>query len=103
MGINSALAEPQGNLYCEAAIGGLFVFAVHVLGGAPHRADNGVEGYFGKVGGALEGQLGRGDGFDGAHGIAFDTGDLDQAADGIAGQPQMVFHSYFGRHHRLSL
>ena len=35
------------------------------------------------------------DGFDSAHGVAFDAGDLDQGADGIAGHAEVVLHRDF--------
>jgi len=36
------------------------------------------------------------DGFDGAHAVAFDAGDLDEAADGVAGHTEVVFHGDLG-------
>ena len=36
------------------------------------------------------------DGFHGSHGIAFDTGDLDQAAHRVARESQIVFHADLG-------
>ena len=36
------------------------------------------------------------DGFDGAHAVAFDAGDLHEAADGVAGHAEVVFHGDFG-------
>src|SRR3546814_17839781 len=36
------------------------------------------------------------DGLDGAHRVAFDAGDLDEAANGIAGEAEVVLHADFG-------
>ena len=36
------------------------------------------------------------DGFDGAHGVALDAGDLYQSTDGVAGHAQVVLHGDFG-------
>ena len=41
------------------------------------------------------GDAGRVDGFDGSHGIAFDAGDLDESANGVTGEPEVMFHTYF--------
>ena len=38
---------------------------------------------------------------DGTHRVAFDAGYLDQAADRIAGQPQVVLHGDLGRYQHL--
>ena len=37
------------------------------------------------------------DGFDRAHGVTLDAGDLHQAADGIAGQAKVMLHADLGR------
>ena len=44
----------------------------------------------------LHGDAGGVDGFDGAHGVAFNAGDLDEAADGVAGHAEVVLHGDFG-------
>jgi len=36
------------------------------------------------------------DGFDRAHAVAFDAWDLDEAADGVAGHAEVVFHGDLG-------
>ena len=36
------------------------------------------------------------DGFDGSHAVAFDAGDLDEAADGVAGHAEVVLHGDLG-------
>ena len=36
------------------------------------------------------------DGFDGAHAVALDAGDLDEAADGVAGHAEVVLHGDLG-------
>nr|WP_232791413.1 hypothetical protein [Streptomyces capitiformicae] len=45
---------------------------------------------------AAHGHAGGGDGFDGGHAVAFDAGDLDEAADGVAGEAEVVFHADLG-------
>jgi hypothetical protein len=38
-------------------------------------------------------ESGGSDGFNGAGGIAFDARNLNESADGITGQPEVVFHA----------
>ncbi len=45
---------------------------------------------------AAEGHAGGGDGLDGGHAVALDAGDLDQAADGVAGQAEVVLDADLG-------
>ena len=49
-----------------------------------------------------QGEVSGRDGFHGAHGVALDAGDLDEAADGVAGQAQVVFHGDLGGHECLA-
>ena len=44
---------------------------------------------------AVEGEAGGVDRLDAAHRVALDAGDLHEAADGIAGQAEIVFHADF--------
>jgi len=74
---------------------GFLVAGLHVHAGAVHGFDDLVEGDF--VGaGVVHGQAGGVDGFDGAHAVALDAGDLDEAADGVAGHAEVVLHADFG-------
>lgn len=45
---------------------------------------------------AAEGDAGGADGLDGADGVAFDAGDLDEAADRVAGEPEVVLDADLG-------
>jgi len=70
--VTSALDDVEG----EAGERGFFVAGLHVHAGAVHGFDDLVEGDF--VGaGVVHGQAGGVDGFDGAHAVALDAGDLD--------------------------
>jgi len=88
---HSALDDVEG----EACERGFFVAGLHVHAGAIHGFDDLVEG---DLVSALivHGEAGGVDGFYGAHAIAFDAGDLDEAADGVAGHAEVVFHGDFG-------
>jgi len=44
----------------------------------------------------VHGEAGGVDGFYGAHAVAFDAGDLDEAADGVAGHAEVVLHGDLG-------
>jgi hypothetical protein len=44
------------------------------------------------VAGLVHGHAAGVDGFDGAHAVALDAGDLDEATDGVAGHAEVVFH-----------
>jgi len=46
--------------------------------------------------GIVDGEACGVDGFDCAHAVAFDAGDLDEAADGVAGHAEVVLHGDFG-------
>ena len=50
---------------------------------------------------AAEGDVAGGDGLDGAHRVPLDAGDLHEAADGVAGQAQVVLHGDLGGHQDL--
>jgi len=68
---------------------------LHVHAGAVHGFDDLVEGDF--VGAlVVHGEAGGVDGFYGAHAVAFDAGDLDEAADGVAGHAEVVLHGDLG-------
>jgi len=87
----SALDDVEG----ETGEAGFFVAGLHVHAGAVHGFDNLVEGDF--VGaGVVDGEAGGVYGFDGAHAVAFDAGDLDEAADGVAGHAEVVLHGDLG-------
>ena len=83
------------NVDGEAAAGGFLVFGFHVAAGVEHGADDFVEG---DVVGAIagHGEAGGVDGFDRAHGVAFDARDLDEASDGVAGESEVVLHADLG-------
>ena len=86
-----ALDDVEG----QAAEGGFLVARLHVEAGAVHGFDDLVERELVGVG-VGEGEAGGVDGFDGAHAVALDAGDLDEAADGIAGHAEVVFHGDLG-------
>ena len=66
----------------------------HVSTGFPHGFDHLVQRHF--MGAfTLQGQALCIDCFDGSHGITFNTRNLDQPTDRIAGQAQVVFHTDF--------
>ena len=48
------------------------------------------------VAGLVHGHAGGVDGFDGAHAVALNAGDLDEAADGVAGHAEVVLHGDLG-------
>ena len=79
----------------EAGEGGFFVTGLHVEAGLVHGGDDLVEGEF-VVAGFVHGHAGGVDGFDGAHAVALDAGDLDEAADGVAGHAEVVLHGDLG-------
>ena len=56
-----------------------------------HGGDDLVERDFVAFG-FVHGHAGGVDGFDCAHAVAFDAGDLDEAADGVAGHAEVVLH-----------
>ena len=77
----------------KAAERGLLVFMRHVAAGLSHRDDDRIEAHaMGAV--ATQGERSRVDRLHGAEGVALDTGDLHEAADGIAGEAEVVLHSY---------
>src|SRR5580704_11157357 len=79
----------------EAGERGFFVAGLHVQAGLIHGGDDLVEGEF-VVAGLVHGHAAGVDGFDGAHAIALDAGDLDEAADGGAGHAEVVLHGDLG-------
>lgn len=80
----------------QAAEGGLLELVAHALGGEAHGADGVVEGDLLGAGLAAEGEVGAADGLDGAEGVALDAGGLDEAADGVARQAQVVLDADLG-------
>ena len=68
---------------------------MHVEAGLVHGGDDLVEGEL-VVAGLVHGHAGGVDGFDGAHAVALDAGDLDEAADGVAGHAEVVLHGDLG-------
>src|SRR6478735_4660175 len=78
----------------EAAHGGFLVFVAHVLAGFAHGDDDFVEGD--AVGAVAPERHFRGvDRFRGGDRVPFDAGDLDQPADRVTRQAQVVFHRDF--------
>jgi len=75
----------------EAAARGLLVLRAHVGPGVAHGADHLVERHE-VLPAALQGHARGVDGLDRGHGVALDAGDLDQAADRIAGEAEVVLH-----------
>src|SRR5690606_36441299 len=87
----SALDDVEG----EPAAGGLLVLVLHVRPGLAHGLDRLVDAdLVAPV--AAHGEPGRGDGFDGAHRVALDAGDLDQPAYGVAGEAEVVLDADLG-------
>src|SRR6478735_2337959 len=79
----------------EAAAGGFFVFDTHVGAGFAHGFDGIVEGDV-VLPVAEDRHSGGSDCFDGGDGVAFNARDLDKAADGVAGEPEVVFDTDLG-------
>lgn len=79
----------------EAAAGGFFVDGGEVVAGLLHDFDNAVEG----DGVAAVGEGGVEVGVEsagGGVGVAFDARNLHEAADGVAGEAEVVFKTHFG-------
>src|SRR5690554_5178765 len=91
MGSCSALDD----VHRQAAARGFLVLVLHVAAGVAHGPDDLVEADL-VLAVAAEGHARGVDGLDRAHGVALDAGDLDQPADGVAGQAQVVFHADLG-------
>src|SRR6266851_5382569 len=73
----------------EAATRGLLIFVQHVAPGDAHRVDGFVQGdEVAPV--SAQGDAGRVDRGDGSHRVPLDARHLDQAADRVAGQPEVV-------------
>jgi hypothetical protein len=87
----SAFDDVEG----QAGEAGLFVAGLHVEAGLIHGGDDLVEREF-VVSGLVHGHAAGVDGLDCAHAVAFDTGNLDEAADGVAGHAEVVFHGDLG-------
>src|SRR6202020_1924100 len=87
----STLDDVEG----ETGEGGFFVAGLHVEAGLVHGGDDLVEGEL-VIAGLVHDDAGGVDGFDCAHAIAFDAGDLDEAADGVAGHAEVVLHGDLG-------
>src|SRR5690606_21132257 len=90
-GAPSALDDVDG----QAAPGGLLVLVEHVAAGVAHGPDGLVQGD-GVAAVAAQGDAGGGDGLDGADGVAPDAGDLDEAADRVAGEAGVVLDADLG-------
>jgi len=86
-----ALDDVEG----QTSQAGFLVSGLHVETGLVHGCDDLVEGDL-VVAGFVHGHTGGVDGFDCAHAVAFNAGDLDEAADGVAGHPEIVFHGDLG-------
>ena len=87
----SALDDVEG----EAGERGFFVARLHVEAGLVHGGDDLVEREF-VVAGFVHGHAAGVDGFDCAHAVAFDAGNLHEAADGVAGHAEVVLHGDLG-------
>src|SRR5438552_2953044 len=87
----STLDDVEG----ESREGSFFVAGLHVEAGLVHGGDDLVEGEF-VVAGLVHGHAAGVDGFDCAHAVALDAGDLDEAADGVAGHSEVVLHGDLG-------
>src|SRR3954470_15714234 len=90
-GASSALDDVEG----QPATGGLLVLVLHVGAGLPHGLDRLVQGDVVSAVAAY-GHPGGGDGLDRADGVALDARDLHQAADGVAGQAEVVLDADLG-------
>src|ERR1043165_4032049 len=88
----SALHHVDG----EAAEAGLLVALVHVEPGLAHRLDHLIEADPVRAV-ADEGEARGLDRLDRADRVPFDARHLDEAADRIAGQAEIVLHAYLGR------
>src|SRR5471032_2180088 len=100
----SALTRPalagrvvdRDNVDSQPAQRGFLVLVLHVGAGLAHGFDHFVEAD--EVGAVtLQCQRSGGDGFDRAHAVALDAGNLHQAADWIAGHAEVVLDADFGR------
>ena len=85
--LTSALDDVEG----QASQRCFFVAGLHVQARLIHGGDDLIEGEFVAFG-LVHGEAAGVDGFDGTHTVAFDAGDLDEAADGVAGHAEVVFH-----------
>src|SRR5690606_20330419 len=90
-GAPAALDDVDGH----AAPGGLLVLVEHVAAGVAHGLDGLVQGD-GVAAVAAQGDAGGGDGLDGADGVALDGADLDEAADRVAGEAEVVLDADLG-------
>ena len=86
-----AFTQIHRDIAGQSAFAGFLVFRAHISCRLPHRIDDNVERDLRKNRISLQRQGGSGNRFDRAHAIAFDTGNLHETADGIAGQPQVMF------------
>ena len=79
----------------EAAFAGFAEPVVKVHAGFLHGAANHIIADIPGAGKEIA-QIAGIHGPDGGYGITLDAGDLDEAADGIAGQSQMMLHCHLG-------
>ena len=86
-----ALDDVEG----ETGKRGFFVSGLHVETGLIHGGDDLIEREF-VVAGFVHGHAAGVDGFDCSHTIALDAGNLDEAADGVAGHAEVVLHGNLG-------
>ena len=86
----SALDDIQG----KAGKAGLFVARLHIQARQVHGADDLIERYLVCLG-LVERDARCMYGLRGSHGVAFDTGNLDEATDGIASHAEVVLHGDF--------
>src|SRR6185312_14659290 len=80
----------------QTAAAGFLVLVLHVAAGVAHGLDDLVEADA-VLAVALQRHATGVDGFHRAHRVAFDAGDLHQAADRVAGEAEVVFHADLGR------
>ena len=84
----SALDDVDG----QAALRCLLVLGLHVSAGVAHRLDDGVERDDVRAVSVQRGARCR-DGLDRGDRVAFDGGHLHEAADRVAGEPEVVLHA----------
>src|SRR5918998_2447324 len=84
-----AISSALDHVDSETTARGLLVLVLHVRTGVAHGLDRLVERdeLFAVT---THSHPGGGDRLDRSHGISLDTGDLHEAADGVAGEPEIV-------------
>jgi len=78
----------------EACEGGFLIAGLHIEASKVHCADDLIERdlVFFRL---LHGNASGVDGFDGAHGVALDAGNLNESANRVAGHAEVMFHGDF--------